>query len=58
MGIRMSRGEDHLGRGIDKSKSRKSVGEGCRKVAERRVYVSRGKRVLLRILHNQLRQHP
>lgn len=39
MEIRMSREEDRLGRGIDKSKSKRNNEEGCRKVAERGVYV-------------------
>jgi hypothetical protein len=57
MEIGMSREEDRLGRGIDKSKSRRIVGEGCPKVAKR-VYMSIGKGGLLRILHNQLCQDP
>jgi hypothetical protein len=35
MEIRMSREEDRLGRGIDKSKSKRNNEEGCRKVPER-----------------------
>jgi hypothetical protein len=34
MEIRLSREEDRLGRGIDDSKSRRTIGEGCRKVAK------------------------
>jgi hypothetical protein len=41
MEIRVSREEDRLGRGIDKSKSKRNNGEGCRKVPERGIYVDR-----------------
>ena len=57
MDICISREEDRLGCGIDDSKSRRIIGEGCPKVAKR-VYMSIGKRGLLRILHDQFRQHP
>jgi len=38
METRVSREEDYLGPGIEKSKSRRSDGEGCGREAERGVY--------------------